>query len=62
MIVHKSTTGLYRSYWGVYFQRRAVTFSDVMSGRRNVAIFGPERFIADGKLEIGKLRGGGRTS
>lgn len=62
MIVHKSTSGLHRSCWGVYFQRRAVTFGDVMSGRRNVAIFAPERFIAEGKLEIGKLRGGGRIS
>ncbi|MET3956849.1 hypothetical protein ABIE52_003715 [Rhodococcus sp. OAS809] len=62
MIVHKSTSGLYRPYWSVYFHRRAVTFGDVLSGRRNFAIFGPERFIAEGKLEIGKLRGGGRVS
>ncbi|MBH5146334.1 hypothetical protein [Rhodococcus erythropolis] len=62
MIVHKLTTGLYRSTWTIYFQRRAVTFGDVMTGRKNVAIAGPEQFVAEGKLKIGQLRGGGRAS
>ncbi len=55
MIVHKSTTGLYRPLWTVWTQNRGID-------RRRSAVFGPERFIAEGKLEIGKLRGGGRIS
>lgn len=55
MIVHKSTTGLYRPYWTIWTQSRGVY-------RRRPVLCGPERFIAKAKNEIGKLRGGGRIS
>lgn len=55
MIVQKSTTGLYRPLWTVWTQNRGLH-------RRRPVGFGPERFIAKTKLEIGKLLGGGRIS
>lgn len=55
MIVHKSTTGLYRSIWNLEVQWCG-------AGRRPIMYLGSERTIAGQKKEVGKLRGGGRVS
>ncbi|WP_311053087.1 hypothetical protein [Rhodococcus qingshengii] len=62
MIVQKSTTGLYRPHWTLFRQRRVSGLGDALLGVRDLIFFGPERDVAQMKLAIGKLRGGGRIS
>lgn len=48
--MNRVTTGLYRPVWTIWKQRRGI-------GRKYPVIAGPERFVAEKKVELGKMRG-----